>query len=200
MTTDTSQRAYSIIKMSERFPADPTLAEAHYRSQWFAPDMFFHCPICNASFNQNVVVCTNCGVNIEKTTYHCTCCRHKIRDNQYNFCIDSSNVALSPDIVVFFTFIKLIFIYFIFRFLILDMYTIYFNWAENSCRYLNDFVNCPKTIITRLATLRRIEDMHSLFTFDLVNLAFVLLSIIYLLCAENYLHSTYIQVANTIQT
>lgn len=162
--------------------------------------MFYQCTSCHAQFNQNVIVCPNCGINIEKTTYHCTCCRHKVRDNQYGFCIDSTNVALSPDIVVFFSFIKLVFIYFLFRFLILDVYTIYFNWAENSCKYISDRINCPRTIFTRLATLRRIEDIHSIYTFDLINLGFVLFSIIYLLCCENYLNSTFLKVANTIQT
>jgi hypothetical protein len=80
------------------------------------------------------------------------------------------------------------------------LYTIYFNWHENSCKHLNDWINCPKTVFTRLATLRRVENEHSLFTFDLVNFAFVLLSILYLLFCENYLHGVYLTVANSIQT
>lgn len=92
------------------------------------------------------------------------------------------------------------FVFFVLRFFILDLYSIYFDWGQNSCRHLNDWVNCPKTIFTRLATLRRVEGEHSLFTFDLVNLAFVVLSIVYLIYCENHLHTVYHSVANTIQT
>ena len=162
--------------------------------------MFFRCPKCGTQFDNNYHICPRCNCNIEKEVFHCVCCKEKIKEVQYPLCLDDDSPALSPDIVVFLTFIKLILLDFTFRFLVMDLYTIYSNWNLNTCAKLNDWVNCPRTFMTRMATLRRVEDEHTFFLFDMLNLAFILISIIYLLCCENYLHIVFEKTANSIQT
>lgn len=128
----------------------------------------------------------------------CPCCLERIKDTQFDFCAtDVESSFLSSDIVLFFAFVRMLIYYFILRFIISDAYNLYTNYIGSDCSRTQ---YCRPSIVQKLSIVNKLTHSGELFMVDLLNFAFVGISIIYFFSYDRYLYNWYYNMSVSIQT
>lgn len=131
----------------------------------------------------------------------CPCCLERIKENQFSFWkTRMSNNFLSTDIILFFNFIRFLTIFLFLKLLIVDAYSMWLNYRGVDCGGPSQKICVPK-LFSRLSSTNRMSQEDTYMVTDLLNLAFLIVSIIFWTFYERYSYKKlFIDVAAQIQT
>lgn len=128
----------------------------------------------------------------------CPCCLERVKERQFDFCTtDVDNGFLTSDVVLFFAFIRMLIYYFIIRFLVSDAYNLTTSYLGFDCAKTT---HCNPSILQRLSVVNKISHINELFVVDILNLAFVGISMIYFSSYDRYLYNWFYDMSVSIQT
>ena len=107
------------------------------------------------------------------------------------------NSFLSSDIVLLFAFIRMLIYYFALRLVITDLFNLYTNYTGHNCAQVKE---CFPTLTQRLSIVNKLFELNELFIVDMLNFAFVGLSIIFFTSYDRYFYDWFIGMSVEIQT
>ena len=110
-----------------------------------------------------------------------------------------NNNFLTTDIILFFIFIKTLIIYLVLKLVITDGYNLYMNFIGTDCGTGRQ-ANCNLNLISQTSTPNRMSDMESLFITDLLNFAFVGISVVFWTFYERFNYRKFVVANSLIQT
>ena len=88
----------------------------------------------------------------------CPCCLERIKEKQFSFCCTSMmNNFLSPDIILLFSFIRVLMIFLVLKLLITDGYSLWMNYHGNECG-IGKQANCNPKMTSKLSTTNRMSN------------------------------------------
>ena len=110
------------------------------------------------------------------------------------------NNFLSTDVILFFSFIRFLILFLMLKLLIVDAYTMWINMNGSDCGGPLQKICRPK-LFARLASSNRMSDKDTFVIADLLNLVFLVVSIVFWTIYERFSYKKlFIDVAAQIQT
>lgn len=162
------------LREVDQIPASWEAADIHYRAQRFGylpPNAIARCP----------------------------CCNEKVDVQPLSFSDGVTNPMIRSDIILYFSFIRTLIVYLVIHLVISDLYNLLTNMGGKACG--SGFLgNCPKSFMTLMATTNKLGHHNPLKMLDILNLALVVISVVYFALVRRCEYRKFDIIENTEQT